>query len=83
MNPQTIYGEIEKQVLEDLWDNMPSLTRRIVASDAAHRTKLFDTFCERVNNATQYRFDEWAATQTEPETSNAWLVGDEIVAITS
>ena len=73
MNPQTVFGEIEKDVFTSLWDNMPDKYRKIVAADAEHQTSIFREFCGHVERDTAYRFEKWASAHPDPANSNEYL----------
>ena len=73
MNPQSIYGDIEREVINSLWENMPYKYKKIVAADAEHQTSIFREFCGHVKRDTSYRFEKWASAQTEPANSNEYL----------
>ena len=69
MNPQTVYGEIEREIVNELWDGLPEKYRKVIANDSDHSTKLFDEFCTHVEKDTQRKFDEYVATAYQPTSS--------------
>ena len=75
MNPQIKFREINKQVWESVWDNMPDDYRKIVANDREHRTSIFARFQNLIESDSNKEFEVWAAMQenNSPDTSNSWL----------
>jgi len=78
MNPQTVYAEINKEAWTHMWDTMTDYARKVVANDREHRTSMFAEWQQRISDTTDVRFNEWAATASEPMSSNDFLWGNEL-----